>query len=428
VRGGAPIRHAALRALVTRLGCEVVDAGTAAPDVCLFAPGAVLAPVAGRSSASLVLVDGDAPDRAALAALGARAPAACLDVRSDPRALGDALGSLAAGTPPTNRSRRTTTRGRPVAGAHVLDGLTARERDVLDRLAAGASVPDIAAATSISPNTVRTHVQNVLVKLQVGSRVEAVSLVRRARLAAGDPPAATAAPSDGIVPAAAAGCCRVVVADGRSIERAAMTALLADRFGLEVAAEAADVPALVEAVKRTVPDVSIVDAGLERGGGIQGCARVKFLDLATRVVVVTDDADADVLQEAVQAGADGYLTRRAEPDDFRAAVERVAGGEPHIPTGMLGGLLRGLISYRRAEDAALERFSRLTPAERRVLALLVDGLGHDGIGAALHVSPHTARTHIQHLLRKLDVHSRLEAVTLAMKYDLVERFGSEVSR
>jgi DNA-binding NarL/FixJ family response regulator len=91
---------------------------------------------------------------------------------------------------------------------------------------------------------------------------------------------------------------------------------------------------------------------------------------------------------------------------------------------MLGSLLRDLIQRRRHEDEAVELFSRLSKREKGVLALLAEGLDNDAIARELVISPHTARTHVQNVLRKLDVHSRMEAARLALDYNLVERFGS----
>ena len=89
---------------------------------------------------------------------------------------------------------------------------------------------------------------------------------------------------------------------------------------------------------------------------------------------------------------------------------------------MLGELLHTLIRRRREDDAALARFNRLSRREQEVLGLMVDGLDHQQIAAELIMSPHTARTHIQKVLEKLGVHSRLEAARFALDNNLLERF------
>jgi DNA-binding NarL/FixJ family response regulator len=89
---------------------------------------------------------------------------------------------------------------------------------------------------------------------------------------------------------------------------------------------------------------------------------------------------------------------------------------------MLSVLLRDLIHRRRDEDAVVERFGRLSDRERQVMALVVDGCSNQAIGAALGVSPNTARTHVQNVLPKLQVHSRLELMALAQRHGLVDRF------
>ena len=95
---------------------------------------------------------------------------------------------------------------------------------------------------------------------------------------------------------------------------------------------------------------------------------------------------------------------------------------------MLGPLLRHLIERRREAASAADQLVQLTPREREVLALLADGLDQRAIGAALFISPETARTHIQRLLRKLGVHSRAEAVDLITRNGLVDRLERMVER
>ncbi len=96
-----------------------------------------------------------------------------------------------------------------------------------------------------------------------------------------------------------------------------------------------------------------------------------------------------------------------------------------VPPAMLGTLLRGLINQRREEDFVVSRFHTLTRRERDVLALITEGRTDHEIGDALYISPQTARTHAHKVLRKLDVHSRLEASILAVDYRLIERIDTQ---
>jgi DNA-binding NarL/FixJ family response regulator len=125
---------------------------------------------------------------------------------------------------------------------------------------------------------------------------------------------------------------------------------------------------------------------------------------------------------SLEAGADGYAAEDVGLEGLAEAARRVQAGESVIPEGMLGMLLRSLIRRRREDDAALARFNCLSRREQEVLQLMVEGLDHQQIAAKLIVSPHTARTHIQKVLEKLGVHSRIEAARFALDHDLLERF------
>jgi DNA-binding NarL/FixJ family response regulator len=183
---------------------------------------------------------------------------------------------------------------------------------------------------------------------------------------------------------------------------------------------------LVERVGRCRPQVALVCADLPHWDGIQACADIKRLKLPTRVLVTGQEGDSSTLLSAVKAGADGFVTSGESLNDLAEAVQQVSRGESRIPPPMLGALLRGLIDFRREDDAAFERFAGLGKREREVLAGLVAGLGDHAIAAQLHLSPHTARTHTQNILTKLGVHSRLEATRMVFDHDLFNRFGVQM--
>jgi DNA-binding NarL/FixJ family response regulator len=136
-----------------------------------------------------------------------------------------------------------------------------------------------------------------------------------------------------------------------------------------------------------------------------------------RVLVLQAATDVGRLIGCLEAGALGFQTKDLDLPGFAAAVTAVAAGEAVVPRQMLGGLLRDLIEKRREDDDRLRRFRELTRREREVLGLLGQGSDPDGIAAELVISPQTARTHIQNILTKLDVHSRMEAVAFAHELD-----------
>jgi DNA-binding NarL/FixJ family response regulator len=219
---------------------------------------------------------------------------------------------------------------------------------------------------------------------------------------------------------------RVMVAEGHALFRAALRAGIGAEPDLEVVAEAGRSDQAIEEVRRQAPDVAVLSA-VAPADAIQVCAAIKAEGVGTKVLVVSELPDQTILLGAVEAGADGYLDSGRGLASLLAAIRQVHAGEACIPPGMLGVLLRCLIHRRRDEDAAVDRFSRLSRREKEVFGLLVEGKDNRAIAEALVVSPHTARTHIQNVLEKLEVHSRLEAATLAMEYNLLERFAVKSS-
>lgn len=218
---------------------------------------------------------------------------------------------------------------------------------------------------------------------------------------------------------------RVVLADTQTLCRAALAVAL-DTAGFRVVAQTSDGDGALRAVAAHVPDLIIVDAELPRRRGAQVCAQVKDdFGSTVRVAVLSDTAREEVLLAAVEAGADGYLTRDMDLDGLLRALRRIGRGEAVVPPLMLGSLLRNLINRRREADAALLRFSRLSRREREVLELLVEGADQESMSEILSISPQTARTHIQNVLSKLEVHSRLEAVALAVEHDFVARVPAQ---
>jgi DNA-binding NarL/FixJ family response regulator len=132
-----------------------------------------------------------------------------------------------------------------------------------------------------------------------------------------------------------------------------------------------------------------------------------------RVLVLNGRADVTTLVACLEAGALGYQTKDLDLPGLAAAVAAVSAGEAVVPRHMLGGLLRGLIDRRRQDDDKVRRYNTLTKREREILGLLGRGEDQDGIATSLVISPQTARTHIQNVLTKLEVHSRMEAVAFA---------------
>ena len=212
---------------------------------------------------------------------------------------------------------------------------------------------------------------------------------------------------------------RVLVAGEQALFRQAVRIVLEREADLIVVAEAhTGIDAISEA-ERVRPDVALLPARPPRLEGLAATAALRDRLPSCRVIVLTDEGDPQILHKAIEAGAAGYLTKDIQMSELTAGIRAVHRGDTLVPPNMLGGLFDGFFSRRREQSEALRLLSRLSSREQEVLALLVDGAGNDEIGHALVISPHTARTHIQRVIRKLGVHSRLEAAMLATQSGIV---------
>jgi DNA-binding NarL/FixJ family response regulator len=208
---------------------------------------------------------------------------------------------------------------------------------------------------------------------------------------------------------------RVLLADGHSLFREALSTALAAEPDLVVVGEARDGLEAVAEAARTDPQVAVLDVDLPNGDGVRAAALIRDRLPDCRIVILAAEEDPEVLTSAVEVGASGYLTKASPLSDLVDAIRSVHRGDTLVPAQMLGSLLERLIRRRQEQDEAVRRLGRLTAREREVLSLLALGGDNDSIAQSLVISPQTARTHIQNVLVKLGVHSRLEAAALAIQ-------------
>ena|SRR5687768_16470859 len=165
--------------------------------------------------------------------------------------------------------------------------------------------------------------------------------------------------------------------------------------------------------------VILLSSGLPGFAG--GTASCMLRDNApeSRVIVLADVRDQKVLAEGLGCGASGYLTKDCTLAEVIEAVRGVARGDVLVPPAMLGPLLSDLLVRKKSHDEALLRLSRLSTRERQVHALVARSKKTAEIADALVISPEIARTHVQNILTKLGVHSRLEAASFVIEHGLV---------
>jgi len=162
------------------------------------------------------------------------------------------------------------------------------------------------------------------------------------------------------------------------------------------------------------PDVAIVDYLLPDGDGTRAATEVLEVSPSTQVLMLTGLPDDRLLMQAINAGCSGFLTKDATADELVTAVRQIAAGEAYIPTHLLGNLLI------RLTPTDNDLGDDLTNREREVLALIASGTPTSTIANNLFVSVNTVRNHVQRILHKLNAHSKLEAVAIAIRENIIQ--------
>jgi DNA-binding NarL/FixJ family response regulator len=159
-----------------------------------------------------------------------------------------------------------------------------------------------------------------------------------------------------------------------------------------------------------------------KGGGMSGIEatrRIKEASPSTKVVIMTAHDEDRLLVEAVEAGASGFLSKDEAAQEVLNAAKAAADGEVLIDPGTLTRLLAQVAREREAQSQAMMLLNDLTEREREILLLLAEGLRNDDIASKLFISPQTVQTHVRNILGKLRVHSKLEAVTFAVRHGAI---------
>ena len=213
---------------------------------------------------------------------------------------------------------------------------------------------------------------------------------------------------------------RIALADDQALIRAGFSSLLEAEPDLEVVGEAATGREAVAVVKRTKPDVVLMDIRMPDGDGLWATEQiVADPSLAgTHVVVVTTFELDEYVAQAIRAGASGFLVKDTEPVELIRAVRVVAGGEALLSPGVTKRLLERVAStLRDAPDT--RQLEPLTDREREVLTLVGLGLTNEEIGGRLFLSPLTAKTHVSRIMSKLLARDRVQLVVIAYETGLV---------
>lgn len=205
---------------------------------------------------------------------------------------------------------------------------------------------------------------------------------------------------------------RVLLADDQPLVRAGLRRILETDDHISVVGEAEDGQRAVEQARALHADIVFMDIRMPILDGIEATRRITELSLPSRVVMLTTFGLDELVIASLRAGASGFVLKEAPPEEIVEAVHIVAGGDALIAPAVTRAVLDEI--HRRPPRGELaDRLEELTPREREVLELVAQGLSNAEIAAALVVGEGTVKTHVAHLLAKLQVRDRIQAVIYA---------------
>ncbi len=217
---------------------------------------------------------------------------------------------------------------------------------------------------------------------------------------------------------------RVVVADDQAMVRRGFRLLLDGEDDMQVVAEAGNGEEAVAVVARHAPDVALMDVRMPVLDGLEATRRIVAADAPTRILILTTFDLDEYVFAAVRAGASGFLIKDAPAETLLEAVRVVAAGEALLAPSVARRVIERFASLPVPSPELTEALERLTGREREVLRLLARGLSNAEIGKELFVSEHTAKTHVGHVLSKLALRDRIQAVIFAYEAGFVTPGGA----
>ena len=211
---------------------------------------------------------------------------------------------------------------------------------------------------------------------------------------------------------------RIVVADDHHLIRQSIVSLLDQVEDIEVVGEAADGHETLKLTRRKRPDIVMVDIAMPLLNGIETTRRIGEMAVDTRVIILSMYSDEDVVRQALRSGAKGYLLKSSVVEELLIAIRSASRGEIYLSPSIAQTVLSEYLESEPATEAMIVR-ERLSPREREILQLVVEGHTNQGVAKVLSVSPKTVERHRSSLMKKLEVRNLPDLIRIALKLRLV---------
>lgn len=212
---------------------------------------------------------------------------------------------------------------------------------------------------------------------------------------------------------------RVMLVDDHAVVRVGLRMLLEGEEDIEICCEAQSASEAVVEAAKIKPDVILMDIGLPDMSGIDATREIKRVCPETAIVALTIHEDEQYFFKMLDAGASGYVPKRAAPEELLTAIRAAYAGEVYLYPSLAKLLVRDFLTQQVGSKAE-ESENVLTAREREVLALLAEGANNAEIGERLNISPKTVARHRENIMSKLNLHSRTELVKYAIRKGIIE--------
>ena len=213
---------------------------------------------------------------------------------------------------------------------------------------------------------------------------------------------------------------RVLIADDQALVRGGFRLILEAQKDIEVVGEAVDGREALELARELSPDVVLMDIRMPELDGLEATRRLVADDGSPRVVMLTTFGEDDYVYDAMKSGASGFLLKDIRPEQLTEAVRVAAAGDALLAPAITRRLIEDFVRRPAPGSGLPEELSELTERELEVLGLIARGLSNAEIASTLFVSEATVKTHVTHVLTKLHLRDRVQAVVLAYESGLVQ--------
>jgi two-component system response regulator NreC len=211
---------------------------------------------------------------------------------------------------------------------------------------------------------------------------------------------------------------RLLLVDDHEVVRSGLRMLLDSEQDVQIVGEAGTAEEALRAVQELEPDVVLMDIGLPDLSGIEAAARIREIRPQVAVVALTIHEDKEYFFRMLDAGASGYVPKRAAPEELLTAIRAAAKGEVYLYPSLATLLVKDYMG-QDPDDREARILNGLTERELEVLGHLADGASNSEIGDTLQISPKTVARHRENIMRKLNLHSRTELVKYAIRKGII---------